>query len=77
MHNPTTSRDMRDIRGFDENLNSARKSIDIETKLYMVIVNRYIKVVVRRIFSILAVIKCNCGTMRQLSQFGRDFLAKI
>ena len=40
------------LGGFDENLNSARKSIDIETKLYMVIVNRYIKVVVRRIFSI-------------------------
>ena len=47
------------LGGFDENLNSARKSIDIETKLYMVIVNRYIKVVVQRIFSISAMIKCN------------------
>ena len=60
MHELTTSRDIRDIGNFDENLNSARKSRDIDTKLCIVVVNRYIKVVVRRNFLILAMIKCNC-----------------
>ena len=60
MHEPTTSRDIYVTLGdFVENLNSARKSRDIETKLCMVVVNRYIKVVVQRIFLILAMIKCN------------------
>ena len=37
-------------------MNSARKATDVETTLPMVVVNRYIKVVVQRIFPISAVI---------------------
>ena len=45
-------------RDLNEILNSARKATDLET---MVVVNRYIEVMVRRILSMLARIICSCG----------------
>ena len=62
-------------REFDEILNSARKMIDFKTILYMVIVNINIKVVVRKIFLISAMIVCNCkNRVNSINQLLIDLL---
>ena len=60
-------------REFDEILNSARKIIDINTILYMAVVNGNINVVVGRIFLISAMIACNCKNNTSINQFSVTF----